>query len=261
MSQDRRAIKQIGSGRRSMAMGDQDPRSHRADQALGSPQAFRPPLTIDSRGRLGVEIGEGLDLVGGALIALPGTVVGAGGDQSVAYADWLRADLNITADNTWFTGPSVSLGVGVWLVMAQAVLRREGAGETRLLGRLAAGGNAFASALQTVASASDTVISMSLVGSISLPSPSDVSLEAAATAGSTAAPSPNRLLAQVPNLPQGQNATNLVAVRLRSVANPLTPFDPPGVFQGGPTGPGGPGPGGTGGDGTGRPGGGPTPPA
>jgi hypothetical protein len=88
MNQDRRHIKQTGSGRRSLALGDADPRPRRGGEAQGSPQAFAEGLEIDNRGRLKVALGPGLVFRNGRIeldgvlpssSALASTAIGSGG--------------------------------------------------------------------------------------------------------------------------------------------------------------------------------------
>jgi hypothetical protein len=71
--------------------------------------------------------GENVTITGEGTAASPYTIAAAsgGGSGAISYADAvLTEDVALTANNTWYDGPSVTLAAGTWFIVASGHHRR-----------------------------------------------------------------------------------------------------------------------------------------
>jgi hypothetical protein len=135
----------------------------------------------------------------------PGT---AGSLLSVTVA--LGADVQLTGNNAYADGPSLSLGAGIWLVTATATFQRNATTAVHWIARLTTGAVHYASSQHYQASVSGHTVSISVSAIVTLAAQTIIKLQGAISAGSTT----SLMKAATPNAGSGNNATRINAIRV-----------------------------------------------
>ncbi len=114
----------------------------------------------------------------------------------------------MSAANTWYTGPQVTLASGTWLVMASATIGRTATTAGHYNIRISNGLTHYASVQQYHASVAANYAALSCNAIITLTASTTIGLYASGTATA------NVLRADTPNNTSGNNATGIVAVKI-----------------------------------------------
>ena len=123
----------------------------------------------------------------------------------------LSADVALTTTSTWYDGPEVSLEAGTWLVMGRITHVRSATTAETIYARLGDGTNHYASTQCYRASVSGTTgVVLPMFAVITLAATTTIKLQATSSAGASAS---TMKAALVPN-GAGNNATNIIAIRL-----------------------------------------------
>jgi hypothetical protein len=121
---------------------------------------------------------------------------------------FLASNLTMSAANTWYTGPQVTLASGTWLVMASATIGRTATTAGHYNIRISNGLTHYASVQQYHASVAANYAALSCNAIITLTASATIGLYASGTATA------NVLRADTPNNTSGNNATGIVAVKI-----------------------------------------------
>jgi len=121
---------------------------------------------------------------------------------------FLASNLTMSAANTWYTGPQVTLASGTWLVMASATIGRTATTAGHYNIRISNGLTHYASVQQYHASVVANYAALSCNAIITLTASTTIGLYASGTATA------NVLRADTPNNTSGNNATGIVAVKI-----------------------------------------------
>lgn len=121
---------------------------------------------------------------------------------------FLGADVALTNANQWYSGPSLALPSGTWLVMASATAGRTTTTAGNYNIRISTGTVHYASVQQYHASVANNFAALSCNAIITLGSTTTIVLQASGTIAGDV------LKAATPNNASGNNATGLVAVRI-----------------------------------------------
>jgi hypothetical protein len=106
---------------------------------------------------------------------------GGGGSATLTYASKsLSGDVNITALNTFFDGPSVALAAGTWLVDGTITVVDSTSG-AKISGRLWDGTTSYDST-EVQSPAANAPVSLALSAIVVLAAPATIRIAAAATA-------------------------------------------------------------------------------
>jgi len=114
----------------------------------------------------------------------------------------------MSAANTWYTGPQVTLASGTWLVMASATVGRTATTAGHYNIRISNGLTHYASVQQYHASVANNYAALSCNAIITLTGSMTIGLYASGTVTA------NVLRADTPNNTSGNNATGIVAVKI-----------------------------------------------
>lgn len=132
------------------------------------------------------------------------------GGALVALEADLSADVSLAVSNTWYDGPSLSLGAGTWLVNAHLTHVRTANTAATVYVRLTDGATHHASQQMYHPSASGAGAALSLTALVTLAAPATLVLQCATSAGAAASAMRAALIANG----SGSNATKITAVRL-----------------------------------------------
>jgi hypothetical protein len=121
---------------------------------------------------------------------------------------FLASNLTMSAANTWYTGPQVTLASGTWLVMASATIGRTTTTAGNYNIRISNGTTHYASVQQYHASVANNYAALSCNAIITLTASTTIGLYASGTLASDV------LRADTPNNSSGNNATGIVAVKI-----------------------------------------------
>lgn len=121
---------------------------------------------------------------------------------------FLGADVALTNANQWYSGPSIALNAGTWLVMASATAGRTTTTAGNYCVRISTGTVHYASVQQYHASVANNFAALSCNAIVTLGSTTTIVLQALGTIAGDV------LKAATPNNSSGNNATGLVAVRI-----------------------------------------------
>jgi len=122
----------------------------------------------------------------------------------------LASDVVLTANNTWYSGPSVTLSAGTWLVMASGHYHRGATGVSSVGLRIWNGSAAVASAGAYHASVNGINLQLAAQSVVVLTGSTVFTLQMATTSGNA-----NALMkAALVNNAQGNTATQISAIRL-----------------------------------------------
>ena len=122
----------------------------------------------------------------------------------------LSADVALTTTSTWYDGPSVSLPAGTWLVMGQITHVRSATTAETIFARLGDGTTSYSSTQFYHASVSGTGVVLPMIAKITLAATTTIKLQATSSAGASTSTMKAALTANG----AGNNATNIIAVRL-----------------------------------------------
>ena len=125
----------------------------------------------------------------------------------------LANNVNMASTNTWYTGASVSLTAGTWIVFGTVTLNRSTTTAQQYQARIFDGTTAHASGQQYQASVTNAPIVITLHAIIVLTGSATVSIQAASST-STA----NTILAATLANGQGNNATQINAIKVADAA-------------------------------------------
>ncbi len=144
----------------------------------------------------------------------PGDYVAAWADSASAplsYAEAaLTADVSLTSSNTWYNGPSVTLGPGTWLINAHITHVRSATTAETVYARLTDGTNHHASQQMYHASASGSGVTLFLTAVVPLANSTTLRVQCATSAGAAA----SAMRAAMTANGAGKNATQITAVRI-----------------------------------------------
>lgn len=151
----------------------------------------------------------------------PATLIGStlnipqysgGGGGSINYAEGnASADVTMTATNTWYTGASVSLAAGTWLINSHITLNRAATTAQQYQTRIQdiTGNTAYASSQQFSPSGANQPINMSLTAILTISVTSTIAVQAASSTSTG-----NIIKAATLANGQGNNATQITAIQL-----------------------------------------------
>ena len=122
----------------------------------------------------------------------------------------LSADVALTTTSTWYNGPSLSLPAGTWLVMGQITHVRSATTAEMIYARISDGTTHYSSTQFYHASVSGTGVVLPMIAKITLASTTTIKLQATSSAGASTSTMKAALTANG----AGNNATNIIAVRL-----------------------------------------------
>ena len=122
----------------------------------------------------------------------------------------LSANVSLTTTATWYDGPSVSLVAGTWLVIGRITHVRSATTAETIYARLGDGTNHYASTQFYHASVTGTGVVLPLNAVITLAATTTIKLQATSSAGA----STSTMLAATTANGSGNNATNIIAIRL-----------------------------------------------
>ena len=130
---------------------------------------------------------------------------GAATIQSVSAV--CGADVSIAQANTWYTGATITLAAGVWLVNAQITVLRSTTTAVTYSARISTGSVHYASAGSYRASVANNVTTMNMMTVITLAAQTNILLQATANQTGT-------IKAAIPVNAMGNNATQIHAIKL-----------------------------------------------
>ena len=122
----------------------------------------------------------------------------------------LSANVSLTTTATWYDGPSVSLVAGTWLVIGRITHVRSATTAETIYARLGDGTKHYASTQFYHASVSGIGVVLPLNAVITLDATTTIKLQATSSAGA----STSTMLAATTANGSGNNATNIIAIRL-----------------------------------------------
>ena len=122
----------------------------------------------------------------------------------------LSANVSLTTTATWYNGPGLSLEAGTWLVIGRITHVRSATTAETIYARLGDGTNHYASSQFYHASVTGTGVVMPLNAVITLASTTTIKLQATSSAGA----STSVMLAATTANGSGNNATNIIAIKL-----------------------------------------------
>jgi excisionase family DNA binding protein len=137
--------------------------------------------------------------------------IGAG-DSLTYYNSVLGADVSIAVANTWYDGPSLSLGAGTWLVIGQITVLRSTTTATTYSARISDGTNHYASSGDYRASVANNITTLTMATTITLLNTTTIYVQA--TANQTAT-----IKAALVTNGVGNNATQITAIKIQSGAD------------------------------------------
>jgi len=123
----------------------------------------------------------------------------------------LATDVTMTATNTWYTGASVSLTAGTWLINAHITLNRAATTAQQYQTRIHDTTNniSYASSQQYQASVSNAPVSMALTAIITIAGSASLAIQAASSTSTN-----NLIKAATLANSSGNNATQITAIKL-----------------------------------------------
>jgi hypothetical protein len=121
---------------------------------------------------------------------------------------FLASNLTMSAANTWYTGPQVTLASGTWLVMASATIGRTATTAGHYNIRISNGLTHYASVQQYHASVAANYAALSCNAIITLTASTTIGLYASGTIAADV------LYAATPNNTSGNTATGIVAIKI-----------------------------------------------
>ena len=122
----------------------------------------------------------------------------------------LSANVSLTTTATWYNGPSLALVAGTWLVMGRITHVRSATTAETIFARLGDGTTHYASTQFYHASVSGTGVVLPMFAVITLAATTTIKLQATSSAGASTSTMKAALTANG----AGNNATNIIAVRL-----------------------------------------------
>ena len=122
----------------------------------------------------------------------------------------LSADVALTTTATWYDGPSVSLPAGTWLVIGQITHVRSATTAETIYSRISNGTTHYSSTQFYHASVTGTGVILPMIAKITLAATTTIKLQATSSAGASTSTMKAALTANG----AGNNATNIIAVRL-----------------------------------------------
>jgi len=122
----------------------------------------------------------------------------------------LSANVSLTTTATWYDGPSLSLAAGTWLVIGRITHNRSATTAETIYARLGDGTNHYASTQFYHASVTGTGVVLPLNAVITLSATTTIKLQSTSSAGA----STSVMLAALTANGSGNNATNIIAIRL-----------------------------------------------
>ena len=142
--------------------------------------------------------------------ASPQWVTPSPGGSITNASDALTGNVTLTANNTFYDGPSVSLAAGTWLVIFHANYTRAATGVSQVTARITDNTNHYASQNSYHASVSGITLSFAMSAIITLGSTTTIKGQMATSSGNA-----NALMrAAVNNNASGDTATIINAIRL-----------------------------------------------
>lgn len=138
------------------------------------------------------------------------TPAGGGGGSISSESAALSADVSITASNTFYDGPEVSLAAGTWLVMCHATYVKTATGGTQITARLTDGTNHHASQTAYHTSNASSALAFSFNAVVTLGATTTLKIQMAAATGNAAC----RMKAAAPSNASGDNATMISAIKI-----------------------------------------------
>jgi hypothetical protein len=131
---------------------------------------------------------------------------------AIAYADAaLQADVELTANNTWYSGPSITLPAGTWFVMSTAHYRRNATTAAGVVTRVWNGVMAVANGGASHPSLNGAELQIPASGPVVLTAQTTLTLQMLATTGGAGI---SFMKAQTQSSPQGNLPTRISAIRL-----------------------------------------------
>jgi hypothetical protein len=142
---------------------------------------------------------------------IPATFPPSAHTHAISFAEQtLDVDVPLTLNNTWYNGPSITLGAGTWLVLVGGHYRRGTTGAANVAIRAISGGTVCAQAEFSHASVTNTELNPIAFGVLSLLSEETVTLQMLASLGSALALMKAGLAANG----TGNTATKITAFKL-----------------------------------------------
>ena len=138
------------------------------------------------------------------------TLSGGGGGALERVEQVLEADVALAANNTWYSGPAITLGPGTWLVLASGHFHRGATTAANITMRIWDGAATVASAGAYHASVNGINLQLATQAIVELTEETTMTLAMASTSGNAAA----TMRAATVNNPQGQTATRISAIKL-----------------------------------------------
>lgn len=127
------------------------------------------------------------------------------GNYGLSYNGTLGGNVSIASAGTWYTGASISLPPGKYLVTGHITCLRNTTTEVRYSARISTGSTHFASAGMYMPSIANNVATMSMSTIITLASTTTINIQATATQTAT-------ILAALTSNGAGNNATQINAI-------------------------------------------------
>ena len=134
---------------------------------------------------------------------------GGGGSLTSSQAS-LATDVQMPTSNTWYDGPSLSLGAGTWLINTHTTLARTATTALTYFNRVTTGTVHYASSSQYQASVANHTVSIGLSAVITLASTTTIKIQSTSNAGATSVLMKAATLANG----SGNNATQITAVKI-----------------------------------------------
>lgn len=136
----------------------------------------------------------------------------APGVGAITYADaTLQNDVELTANNTWYSGPSITIGAGTWLVFATGHYRRNSTTAAGVVVRVWNGSAAVANGGASHPSLNGSELQVPAFAPVVLTGSTTLTLQMLATTGGAGI---SYMKAQTQSSAQGTIATRICAIRL-----------------------------------------------
>jgi hypothetical protein len=188
-------------------LSDQTDLQEALDGKLATGAEAATVATINGR----IAEGENVTITGEGTAASPYTIAAASGGGAISYADAvLTADVELTANNTWYDGPSITLAAGTWFIVATGHHRRNATTAANVGIRVWDGAAAVAHGEAYHPSANGAQLQIPAHGVVVLTETKTMTLQMLTSSGNVAA----LMKAATQNNSQGNLPTRITAIKL-----------------------------------------------